>query len=49
MTADLDVDPQGKLHVVWQQEGNGDEYDIYHSFSLNNCIRLPLFLKRHYT
>lgn len=43
---DLDVDSEGVIHVVWQQE-SGSEWDVYHSFSLNERVTLPLVMRKY--
>ncbi len=46
LNPDLDVDSEGVIHVVWQRERE-DHYDIYHSFSLNERVTLPLVMRKY--
>jgi hypothetical protein len=48
LNPDLDVDSDGVVHVVWQQERSGEDgYDIYHSYSLNERVTLPLVMRKY--
>jgi hypothetical protein len=48
LNPDLDVDSEGVVHLVWQQERSGeDAYDIYHSYSLNERVTLPLVMRKY--